>query len=517
MREYIAAQYKGESDRVLSADSRAAVIVLICIALGSVVRVAFAAGVGLGIDESYTVGLARHLALSYFDHPPLHVWLVGLWARLCGSENALLLRLPFIALFAGSTWLMFALTARLFDARAGLWAAIAFNLPPEFAVSAGSWILPDGPLVFFLLAAACVLASIVLKPPARDLALLQWLAAGALGGLALLSKYTAVFLFAGVLLFLLTTPAVRRWLATPGPWVAAAVVAVIFLPVLWWNIEHDWVSFAFQSGRGRPDAFNINWVLQYLGGQLAYLLPWILIPLAVVLWRALARGPVDAASWFCACLAVLPIALFTLAAFWSRALPHWPAPGWLFALPLLGTACAQLARTHQGALWRSAIATALLDVLLMVLVATHVATGWVARAAPVLVESRDPTLDLLDWSDLKGELAKRGLLRHDLFLAGINWTNSGKLNYALGRNMSVLCLCGLPHQFALDDDPAAWRGRDGIIVGTGDQFAVMMPFLATLFERVELLPPMTLTRAGTPALQLSLARGIGFKANVPGS
>ncbi|WP_394061041.1 hypothetical protein [Xanthobacter autotrophicus] len=34
-------------------------------------------------------------------------------------------------------------------------------------------------------------------------------------GLAMLSKYHGVFLFAGTLLFLIVSP--RHWLATPGP------------------------------------------------------------------------------------------------------------------------------------------------------------------------------------------------------------------------------------------------------------------------------------------------------------
>src|ERR1700761_7142734 len=40
-----------------------------------VARIVFAFTFGLGIDESYTVAISRGLSLSYFDHPPLHVWL----------------------------------------------------------------------------------------------------------------------------------------------------------------------------------------------------------------------------------------------------------------------------------------------------------------------------------------------------------------------------------------------------------------------------------------------------------
>jgi 4-amino-4-deoxy-L-arabinose transferase-like glycosyltransferase len=98
--------------------------VILIIAATSLVRILFAAAVGLCIDESYIAGVSRQFALSYFDHPPLHIWLVGGWAKLIGDERAVILRLPFIAMFAGSTWLMFRLTARVYGERAGLWAAL---------------------------------------------------------------------------------------------------------------------------------------------------------------------------------------------------------------------------------------------------------------------------------------------------------------------------------------------------------------------------------------------------------
>jgi hypothetical protein len=50
MREYIAAQYNGEFNRVFSADVHAAMLVAMCIAIASVVRVAFAAMVECDVD-----------------------------------------------------------------------------------------------------------------------------------------------------------------------------------------------------------------------------------------------------------------------------------------------------------------------------------------------------------------------------------------------------------------------------------------------------------------------------------
>src|SRR5262249_36697792 len=165
--------------------------------------------VGPGIDETYTIATARHLELSYFDHPPATWWITWAVQALLHTENSVILRLPFITLFALTTWLMFHLTARLFGEKAGLWAAATLNLAPVLAWTSGTWILPDGPLNAALLGGAiCVNEAIGDAPSRRPL---WWLAAGLCGGLAMLSKYHGAFLFAGVGLFLITSPPHRRW------------------------------------------------------------------------------------------------------------------------------------------------------------------------------------------------------------------------------------------------------------------------------------------------------------------
>ncbi|MDE3217378.1 MAG: glycosyltransferase family 39 protein, partial [Gemmatimonadota bacterium] len=83
---------------------------------------------GLGVDESYEVVVSRLLSWGYLDHPPLSFWMARAAADLAHSENRVLLRLPFILTFAGTTWLMFRLGARLFGPRAGMYAALLLNL-----------------------------------------------------------------------------------------------------------------------------------------------------------------------------------------------------------------------------------------------------------------------------------------------------------------------------------------------------------------------------------------------------
>ena len=114
-------------------------------------RLLFAASLGLGIDESYMVAAGRKLQLSYFDHPPVAWWLAWGAAHLTGSESAIVVRLPFIALFALTTFLIYRVTSALLNAEAGLWAAVVLNVAPVLGITAGTWVLPDGPLFAALL------------------------------------------------------------------------------------------------------------------------------------------------------------------------------------------------------------------------------------------------------------------------------------------------------------------------------------------------------------------------------
>src|SRR6201998_2300690 len=203
-------------------------------------RLLFASALGLGVDESYMVAAGRKLQLSYFDHPPIAWWMAWAAAHLTGSESPVVVRLPFIALFGGHTFLVDPLTSDLFGPTAGLWAAVVLNLTPVFGISSASWVLPDGPLLAALLGAAvCLVAALRSKGGA---ARGWWLGTGMCAGLALCSKYSAVLTVIGAAGFLVTEPISRRWLARPHPYAAGLVALAVFFPVLIWNAENDWVS-----------------------------------------------------------------------------------------------------------------------------------------------------------------------------------------------------------------------------------------------------------------------------------
>jgi 4-amino-4-deoxy-L-arabinose transferase-like glycosyltransferase len=484
--------------------------VLALILVTALLRLSLAGVLGLTVDESYTVAISRQLSLSYFDHPPLHVWLVGVWARLTGSEQPLVLRLPDIVMFAASTWLVYRLTATLFGERAGLWAAVSLNLAPLFTINTGIGIVPDAPLVLFSLLAVLCFSRAVLPPAPAPAAGSWFVGAGGAMGLALLSKYTAVFPLAALFFYLLSCR--PRSLRQPSPWLAALLVFILFAPVLVWNHAHAWASFAFQGGRAALASFSGARAAASVAGQLLYLLPWIAAGALYALARALRRGPADPRGWLFVCLASGPIGVFSLLALWARVLPHWAAIGWLFTLPLLGERLAEL-ETHRPHLLRGlAAATAAILVALGALLAAQAATGWPGRLIPALA-AHDPTLDALDWRELNTTAARLGLARRGIVIATVSWIDAGKADYALSGTLPVLCLSGDPRHFAYLHEPAAFAGRDALIVaaaGRPDWLALAAPY----FQHLEQGEDIVVGRGGAAALTLHTAWGRGLEAPV---
>lgn len=471
-------------------------------------RILLGGSLGLGVDESYTVATSRAFALSTYDHPPLAWWLTGAARWLFGTEAPLAVRAPFILLFALTTWLMFALTRLLFGERAGLYAALTLNLAPVLAWTSGTFVLPDGPLLAALLAGAYCVARVLFIPGTTPA---WWLAAGACGGLACLSKLHGIFLFAGTGLFLLTVPSQRRWLFTPWPYLGAAIACVMFLPVIAWNIQHDWVSFAFQGARARISHFDLVGPLRALAGQALFLLPWLWVPLVISLGRSLITGRRDERGWLIACLAVGPIAVFTLVALsGNRVLFHWAAPGYLFAFALLGRDLTQKLATSARLtrVWLGATAGSLIAILAAVIIMARLPWPSVALAGRTIPY---PLIETVSWAELKQELGQRGLLTQpNTFIATHYWHEAARIDAALGGRPPVRCLCDDARGYGVIYRNNDHAGQDAIIITQGGAKAKLESAYGSCFASIEELPSAAISQGGKPLVQLRVYLGRRF-------
>jgi 4-amino-4-deoxy-L-arabinose transferase-like glycosyltransferase len=452
------------------------------------------------VDESYMVAAGRVLSLGYYDHPPASWWLAGGAAHLAGSEAPIIVRLPFIILFAVSTWLMYRLGVAIADRPAGLWAAVLFNLSPVFGVTTGTWVLPDGPLDCALLGAALCLVHALNRDAVR-----WWLAAGLCAGFALFSKYSAILSIAGALIYLLSSRQHRHWLSCPAPYVAALTALLVFTPVLYWNARHGWASFAFQGARAggvhlRPFAPFVT-----LAGEALFVVPWIWLPMMALFVAAIRRGPAEWRLWLLCCLAAPPILVFALISAWSsqRVLFHWAAPGYLLLFPLLGDAVAH--RLDQPVVRRLLFGTAAFAAVGVTVVATQVRFEWLHSAIAALTR-KDPSIEAIDWTSLRDDLTVRGMLRAGTVVGVPNWRDAGKIAYALGPDVTTLCLNRDCRHFGIAFPPSEHIGSDMLILTT-EHAERVRGALSSLFDDIEALQAASIRHAGLTLQQVSVFRG----------
>lgn len=283
-------------------------------------RLILAATIPITGDEAYFVQWARHLDWCYYDHPGMIAWLM--WPGLQLAGNSLLAaRLPSILaglVIAGLAW---RLAADMYPdtaaPRRSLYVAAVMPMAAILAVLVST----DTPLAVFWPAAMVFLYRAVEKGRMAD-----WLLAGLCLGGAMLSKFLAFGFLPAAFLYLALPPAHRRHFRTPGPWLALAAMAALFLPAVLWNAGHDWLTFKFNFIRRQATADRSAWdPLVFIAGQLFLLGP-------VVLIAAAGGAAAGARRWFTAprglflvLFAGAPLAGFGCLSFVRDIGAHWTA------------------------------------------------------------------------------------------------------------------------------------------------------------------------------------------------
>ncbi len=320
------------SRRAAWPDSGHAVAALI--ATFTLLRLLLAATVPLLPQEAYYWSWSQHLAPSYFDHPPLSAYGIALTTSVFGST---VFGIKSAAVLWSLGWNL--LWARLIhdmygDRRLAFWSLLALNLTLVYEVL-GVGPTPDGPLMFGWVGTIWAVWRAGSSGDAR-----WWLLAGVFAGIGLLGKYPAVLLLPVVFLYLATSATQRHWLRRPQPYLAMLIAAAMFMPVLLWNAEHDWASFAFQGSRrvDGMDTFKPRFFVVLLATQLLMVTPYLFgVSLAALVRnaRAWAARGIDDRTRLLLISAAVPLLLFTAVSFRANAKINWLAPAF-WSLIVLG-------------------------------------------------------------------------------------------------------------------------------------------------------------------------------------
>jgi 4-amino-4-deoxy-L-arabinose transferase-like glycosyltransferase len=266
--------------------------VILLIAALTAMRLVYAGVLDLRTDEAYYWTWSRESVLAFLDHPPGIAWLIRFGTAIFG-DTALGVRFGGIVAMLVTQLLLADIVRRVtHDARAVIFAVLL----PEAALYYGLLMAKVAPDTAMIPCAVAMLWALVRLNESGNPR--WWLAAGLFAGLALLSKFTAIMLLPAVVAFVLVPDWRRRWLLSPYPWAAALIAAIVFSPVVIWNVQHDFASFRFQFVRAvATHPFSFRTVGEFIGLQFGLvgfvLLPVVLSGVALTAWRGYrSREPV---------------------------------------------------------------------------------------------------------------------------------------------------------------------------------------------------------------------------------
>ncbi|HEY0747178.1 MAG TPA: glycosyltransferase family 39 protein [Steroidobacteraceae bacterium] len=302
-----------------------------------VLRLVYAGSVELLPEETYYWNYSRHLDFGYLDHPPMVAWLIRLGTAIFGQTE---FGVRAGALFCGALTSLFIyrLARNLFGQAVALAALLLVQSLPFFFL-AGFLMTPDALLTAAWAASLYFLERALIADRPR-----AWWMAGVALGLGMISKYSIALLVPVTLVYMVWDPPSRRWWRRSPPYVAALLALLIFSPVLIWNAQHEWISFAFQTSRRLAETpqFALH---KLIGSIIVLITPTGFVALLAVLLRqrTAASDPGELARrWRFIRLAVLmPLAVIVAFSLRHEVKLDWSGALMTAALPAL--ACTMIA------------------------------------------------------------------------------------------------------------------------------------------------------------------------------
>ena len=310
-------------------------------------KLVVAARLPLFVDEAFYWQEGRHLAAAYSDLPGLTAWLARLGTEL-GGTHRLALRMPFLLMAAVVPWLVVWITRREFGESWG-WQAGMLALLLPLVGSLGLLALPDASMALATL--LCVDAGARLLRKVDAGAVLELAFGLSIGAL---SHYRFIAVIGVGLLAMMALPEGRRVLRDVRVWVALALGASAWGPLIAWNIGNADAGLRFQLIERHPWAFHADG-LWFVVIQALLVTPLLFAALAQSAWRG-ATSDVQSNRYFALLGGLLVLGFFGLGFFADveRVSFHWPLPGFLALLPLVPAVLAGWPRWLRRATWITA-------------------------------------------------------------------------------------------------------------------------------------------------------------------
>jgi 4-amino-4-deoxy-L-arabinose transferase-like glycosyltransferase len=472
-------------------------------AVSLIIRGLFALDTELGIDEVYYLTYARYPDLSHFDHPPFVGLLIQLSTFNLKFSSELAIRFFPLLLGTFNIFLIFKIISGLANERAGLIGALMFSGSIYASLIAGVFIMPDSAMMTFILAAIWSMCAIVVSEARVRI---YWIYFGIFVGMAMLSKVHSGFLWLGMILFILSKR--PNWLTRMNLYLGGILTVAVISPIIVWNLQNDFASFAFHSNRvNEIREFHFDYLLQEILGGILYNGPfnWFMIVIAVS-YMIRRRFAVSSSIDRLFLLTTLPLILvFIGVACWNKTLPHWSAPA--FTLLIIPTAIFAERRM------RRALILSLASVVLFIvaaLIGDYVINNYSMADNAERIEKvgrKDFTLDMFGWKqagdefrELKVQLETEGRIQKDIPIIITRWFPGAHIDHYIARTYGseVRAIGDLDdlHKYAwIEKDKAPLtKGGEAIFITTSHLYTD--PMEQKSFTQQELLATIPIYKNG---------------------
>jgi 4-amino-4-deoxy-L-arabinose transferase-like glycosyltransferase len=320
-------------------------VVIALVAAMTIMRGLYAGFTDLRTDEAYYWTWSKENVLSFLDHPPMVAWFIRFGTAIFGDTNFGVRFAGLVSMLATQGLLADIVWRVTRNVRAVVIAVLMMEASLYYGLLM-SKVSPDIALVPFVAAMAWALVRLAESHDAR-----WWLATGAFGGLALLSKFTAGLLMPAVLAFTLVPAWRGRWLRSPYPYAGAMIALILFMPVLIWNMQHDWASFRFQAVRATAShVWSLRTFGEFIGLQFG-LVGFVLLPVVltgVVLTARRGFRQLDPIAILLSSGVIVPFLYFMWKSLSLRIGDTWPTFIWPLGFAAAAINLAQLAKEE----WR---------------------------------------------------------------------------------------------------------------------------------------------------------------------
>jgi 4-amino-4-deoxy-L-arabinose transferase-like glycosyltransferase len=500
--------------------------VLLLILLFSIVRLIVAFTVDLGNDESYYWFYSQHLKLNYFDHPPM----VALWVRIFTLNLSLqnfpgFIRLGSVVGCALSTWFMYKCAAQLCSEKAGWFAACLYNASFYAGVTAGIFIMPDSPQMVFWTWSMWMIAKLCVD----DTKFLNWILVGISVGLCIMSKVHGIFIWVGIGLYVLIYK--RTWFAKPYLYLAVAISILICLPILFWNIKYNFITYTFDSRRIAVFGFAVNlksFAIQAVQ-QIFINNPFnfILIVLALFSWRKYQLKNIPALKIFNLTGLTLALLLLYISLYRDGTLPHWSGPAYVTLIPI---AAIRLNKMKKLNIFPKFISAALVSHVLFLLLCTLFILYYPGDFGNVKAPyrgSKDLTIDNYGWKQagkqfdsLYADEVNKKIMPKAAPVVCYKWWGA-HLEYYFCRPSGIQMI-GLDGVINLHE--YLWMNAlrkskvdlsKAYCVVPSDEFYNAKIMYQNFYSQIDFIKTISILRSNKPAIDFYIYRLSGWKNNLP--